>query len=395
MFLAGVLAVFALITYFRPTFGLGLILALLPTYLIRYQILGIPTTFLELMLAVFLIIIFLSNLYNFPYLKKLGSIHWLILTFVVAGIISVFVSPDKHAAIGVFKAFIVEPVLFFYAVSLIIRKPTDLTTPLNLLFLGAIVVSVFGILQYATFIHLPLKFWGTGEEVERIVSVFDYPNALSLYLAPLIAFFLAAFIYDEKILNRRNLVIGLIVMISALILTFSRGAWLALALTIFVLLVNRYPLKRVLTGVCLLTALVFVVPATRQRLFLIARDSSSNARIDLMTAALTKLEQSPILGNGLAGFRTTLAEQNFPGEILNYPHNIFFNFWLEMGILGLISFLGIIIVSARRYLLNKTWYTIAAVAFMFTLIVHGLVDVPYFKNDLSVLFWFVISIFYI
>jgi hypothetical protein len=91
---------------------------------------------------------------------------------VLAGIISVFVSPDKREALGIFKAFMLEPVLFFYAPKFVIKKPADLTTPLNLLFLGAIIVSVLGILQYLTFIGLPLKFWGTGEEVTRITSVF-------------------------------------------------------------------------------------------------------------------------------------------------------------------------------------------------------------------------------
>lgn len=34
----------------------------------------------------------------------------------------------------------------------------------------------------------------------------------------------------------------------------------------------------------------------------------------------------------------------------------------------------------------------AALASMAALLVHGLVDVPYFKNDLAVLFWILISL---
>jgi O-antigen ligase len=395
MILAGTLVAFALITYFRPTFGLGLILALLPTYLIRYNFHNLPTTYLELLLVIFLIIIFIKNSARLPELKKLGNINWLILAFVLAGIISSIIAPDKRAALGVLKAFIVEPILLFYALRLVIRRKEDLTTPLNLLFLGSIVVGLFGILQYATFIHLPLKFWGTGVEVERIVSVFDYPNALALYLAPLTAFFLAALIYDERILNRKNFVVGLTIMITALVLTFSRGAWLALSATTFALLASKYPLKKVIVAAAILVAIAFAYPVTRHRLNLIAHDASSSARLELFDVAFLKLQKSPILGNGLAGFPATLREFNFRGEILNYPHNIFFNFWLDMGLLGMISFFGIMFVGGNRYKTNRNWYTTAALAYLLTMVFHGMVDVPYFKNDLSILFWFMISIFYI
>jgi len=395
MILAGLLLAFSLVTIISPKFSLGILLLFLPTYLIRFSFQNIPTTFLELLLVIFIIAAFVRNFAKIPELKSLGPINWFILLFVLAAIISTVISPDKRSALGVLKAFIIEPVLFVYAVKLTLRRTEDLTTPLNLLFLGGIIISVLGIIQYFTFIDLPLKFWGTGVEVERIVSVFEYPNALALYLAPLIAFFLSGFLFDEKILNRKNLAIGIVLMVIGLILTFSRGAWLALTLTSFILLFMRYSWKRVVVFALILLGIVLALPATRQRLLLITNDSSSFAHAQLMTAALNKITQSPILGNGLFGFRTTLIEQHFQGEVLNYPHNIFFNFWLEMGILGLISFFGIIFIAANRYKLNRNWYVIGAVAYLLTMIVHGLVDVPYFKNDLAVLFWFMISIFYI
>jgi putative inorganic carbon (HCO3(-)) transporter len=394
MLLAFLLIVFAFIVYFKPTFAVGLILALLPTYLIRYQFHNIPTTFLELIVLIFIGLTLLKKYKDIGSLGRLGRINWFILAFVVAGVVSLLVSPDKKAALGIFKAFIFEPVLFFYATRLVLKKNSDLTTPLNLLFLSAIIVSVFGIIQYTTFIKLPLQFWGTGAEVERITSVFDYPNALSLYLAPLCSFFFAAFVFGGRVLNRKNLFIGLVIMVTALTLTFSRGAWLGFGITALVILGLKYPIKRIAAVAVLLILLVMAVPQTRSRIILIARDPSSSAHLDLMSAGLKKIEQSPIVGNGLFGFRTTLVEQRFDGEILNYPHNIFFNFWVEMGLLGLLSFFGIMFLSAQNYKLDPTWYKTAAVAYFMTLIIHGLVDVPYFKNDLSILFWFIVSVFF-
>ncbi len=89
-----------------------------------------------------------------------------------------------------------------------------------------------------------------------------------------------------------------------------------------------------------------------------------------------------------------------PLEIFLYPHNIFLNFWVELGLFGMLLFLWIIIkalyvgfcslgdetVMERRFLILGTMGAILVMA------IHGIVDVPYFKNDLAVLFWVVISL---
>ena len=395
MILFFILFAFALVSYFKPTFAVGLILALTPTYLLRYSISGFPTTFLELILGIFLVITFLSNLKRLAELKHLGAVNWWVLLFVVAGLIATAVSPEKTKALGELKAFIIEPVLFFYACRLVIKNLADLKIPLNLMFLGAGLVSIFGIIQHFTLIDLPLQFWGTGEEVLRITSFFDYPNALALYLAPLASFFLAMLLSGERVLNKKNLFVGLVLILVALYFTFSRGAWLGFLAAAAAVILLRYSLKKsaILIGVIVIT--VLVLPQTRMRLQLISKDASSSAHLELMAAAVTKLKQSPIIGNGLYGFRTTLSQQHFSGEILNYPHNIFLNFWIEMGLIGLIAFLAIVITAGWQYKLNPTWYRLAGGAFLLALIIHGQFDVPYFKNDLSVLFWFVISTLYV
>jgi O-antigen ligase len=87
-----------------------------------------------------------------------------------------------------------------------------------------------------------------------------------------------------------------------------------------------------------------------------------------------------------------------PLEIYLYPHNIFLNFWVELGLLGLVVYLIITIkFFSKLLILLKKKYTnkllnLGLLASMTTIIVHGLVDVPYFKNDLSILFWLLLSL---
>ena len=108
------------------------------------------------------------------------------------------------------------------------------------------------------------------------------------------------------------------------------------------------------------------------------------------------LKNRPIFGAGLAGYQTAIEPYHRAKylEIFLYPHTLVLNFWSEMGIAGLGAFFWILVVffrAARKTFLSEEWEGSAlaagALAAMTALFVHGLVDVPYFKNDLAVLFW--------
>jgi len=85
-----------------------------------------------------------------------------------------------------------------------------------------------------------------------------------------------------------------------------------------------------------------------------------------------------------------------PVEIYLYPHNIILNFWSELGALGMIIFMWLwlkaLFINGRnfyRYHLknNLAWLSWGLCGAWLAALIHGLVDVPYFKNDLAVLFW--------
>src|SRR5947199_8634897 len=110
------------------------------------------------------------------------------------------------------------------------------------------------------------------------------------------------------------------------------------------------------------------------------------------------MRDHPIFGTGLSGFQRSI--NPYRGdytENLQYPHNIVLNFWTETGILGLVAFI-VLLYKIFFTLLKKMYHKspIFALGFIsiFTYwVIHGLVDVPYFKNDLSMEFWFFVAIF--
>ena len=373
---------------------LSAILALLPTYLIRFNIGPFPSTFLEVLVVVFLFVTLIFEYKNIPGLKRLGKINIFTSLFVISGIIAVAASPETYKALGQLKAFIVEPVLFFYAIVLTIKHPQDYRAPLTGLLVGSLGVSIFGVIQHWTGIWLPLRFWGYSEGVLRITSFFEHPNALALYLGPILGFFFALRQKHSTLVNRTLLNWSLPVLALSLFFTYSRGAWLAVICAVIFLSIRKYSLRLVLPATIILVLLgAWLIPSAADRIRL--ADSSDEARLGLYKVAANKILESPLVGNGLHGFRTTLTEANFAGEVLNYPHNIFMNFWLEMGLLGLLAFALIFNAALSRHKLQPSAITLSVAIFLFVLLIHGLVDAPYFKNDLSLLFWFMVALIYV
>ncbi len=370
------------------------IIAAAPLYLVRFHIANLPTTLLEVLIVAFLFLTVVRfKIKDLSKILNLGKINWAIGLFVLAGVISTIISPEFIRALGLLRAFILEPVLVFYAIVLTVDSK-QLPILFRALFWAAVGVSAFGIFQYFSFIHLLPKFWGYGEEPRRIVSIFAHPNALSLYLAPLLGFFSVLWLNNYPLTKNRIVsLIGLLLLGLGVLLTFSRGAWLAVAVAMFFIFVNRFGIKKILLPLVIAGTVLLLIPSVQQRLSVGLSDPSSSAHFDLMQVGMNKILNNPLFGNGLYGFRITLQEVNFTGEIHNYPHNIILSLWVELGLLGLISFAAIINLALKKYRPKPELF--AASIFLLTMLVHGLVDTPYFRNDLALLFWFMIAIFFV
>jgi O-antigen ligase len=86
-------------------------------------------------------------------------------------------------------------------------------------------------------------------------------------------------------------------------------------------------------------------------------------------------------------------------EIFQYPHNLFLNIWVELGLLGVLSFLWLAFEVWR--LMAKTAgkamppYRLCIFAALLQMTIHGLADVPYFKNDLALFTWSLLALLFI
>jgi putative inorganic carbon (HCO3(-)) transporter len=392
--------------------GVLITLALLPAYLLRASIFGIPTTLLEIMLIVLIILWLIQNRKR---LKELFAIKrsWAIFIalIIVAVTISAIIAPDTLSAFGIWKAYFIEPILFFYLlVDLLKKKQITSDRILIALCVGGLLVAVTAILQWILWAGIPIP-W----DVERrITGLFDYPNALGLYLGPLTIISLCVILrkhLSPELVEGINVAEGsrikkfffsicIFLFLLAIILAQSEAALASIIVTVIIMgLAHRKLRKPTIVISCVALLFLFSFPTTRVFITnkISLQDYSGQVRLSQWKETMELLKDRPIAGVGLSQYPNALKpyHKDTQYEIFQYPHNIFLNIWVELGLLGLLTFSYLIFL-----VFQTSWSSWSSWSFLFLfpllqIFIHGLVDVPYFKNDLAVLMWTLLALFYV
>lgn len=399
-------ALFAWLAWRNLLYGLALITAFLPSYLIRFQVFGTPLTLLEGMILLIAGIWLIKKRPLFVAPRGLTrndkqAAAWLITTlaFLLAATLSAAISPNARAAWGVWKAYFIEPILFFVALISTIKTRQELHKLLYALAAGAFAVSTFAVVQKFTGWHIPNPFWQVAA-TRRVTSFFGYPNAVSLYLAPIIPLiiYLLAQARQSKYRSAQVFLDATIILsLLAIIFAKSTGALIALAATalIYGLFILRFRKWTLLALVSVALLWPFVPSRENISKEILLRDTSGQIRVFMWAETLEMLKKNPLLGKGLATYKNAVRPYHILkwAEIYLYPHNLFLTFWSETGFLGLLAFVILIWLYYKElWLVPGDGLTLALGASMLIILIHGLVDVPYFKNDLSVFFWLLVGI---
>jgi putative inorganic carbon (hco3(-)) transporter len=239
------------------------------------------------------------------------------------------------------------------------------------------------------------------------VVIYTTANALALFLGPLIALAVAILLHAGDRLARAGSVAFLVISLPAMLLTFSRGGYVAMAAVAVGLALSHRRRLWLLAGAVVVGILVAAIPPVFHRIALEFQNVNGTTffgragRIELWKATLQMLQQHPLFGAGLSGFADRIApfwNPTHPERFID-PHNILLNFWVETGVLGVIAFAWLMVIALR--VSWRGWHgatgdwrpiELGALLAMLAILTHGLVDVPYFKNDLSLEFWVLIGL---
>jgi len=252
----------------------------------------------------------------------------------------------------------------FLLSGLIIFALTDTERSTNalvgMLLVGAATVTIYGWVGYLIGRFSPQ---GGHEMIRHFIGPFYWKNPMAGYLILFLPLAIISAIKYRKIPAILSAVLAA-TMFGGLILTRSRGGWLAFAIAIFAILLPALLVRKTRSAKWLMIAGIIVVGlilglgfAPSSALKESAQSFSSVAspeiegqsaveRIAMLEAGLRIIGDYPIVGIGpgswafvRAAYLTTL--DNLP----KYPHNIYLRIAAELGIPGLILFMIALVAS--------------------------------------------------
>jgi putative inorganic carbon (HCO3(-)) transporter len=251
----------------------------------------------------------------------------------------------------------------------------------------------------------------------RIYSTLENPNLLAGYLLPMLPLAVVVLLRWRRPLPRLFAATTLVLGAAALVLTYSRGAWMgmvAAAAVLAVLLVLRHtrrwpplwrkvvPLAVLLGGAALLAVLVWQVEPLRVRvLSLVAgrEDSSNNFRINVWLAVLDMIQARPWLGIGPGNDAFNLIYPLYQQPRFNAlsAYSIPLELTVEAGIPGLLAGIGLVLASVRQGLGlwrgDGPWAlpAMGVLAVIAALGVQGLTDTIFFRPEVQLIGWFCLA----
>ena len=351
---------------------------------------------------------------------RLGPINLALLLVLAVALLATGFSPVPVAAAkGLMK---LTSYLGVYALmrQLLAHSPFWWDRLVAFLLAGELVTSVVGIRQLYVD-SSDLARWSDANSVAegtvRIYSTLENPNLLGGFLLPVLPLALVALLRWRSLPQRLFALAALVLGLVALVLTYSRGAWmgmvasLALLALLLALRFTRHwppfwrrtlPVLLLVGGAVVLVVLVTQVEPLRVRVMsLVAgrEDSSNNFRINVWTAALAMIQDRPWLGIGPGNTAFNLIYPLYQQPKFNAlsAYSIPLELLVEAGIPGLLAGLAVLVTAVRTGLAAGrgdgplALPSLAAVAVFLGLGVQGLTDTIFFRPEVQLVAFFCLA----
>jgi len=283
--------------------------------------------------------------------------------YITVSALSVSVAQDVPLALFEVTLLLESGLLFLYVAN-VVRTRRDVLFVVSLLLIACLLESVIMTAMRVTVtpsttwdlpIHLRAD-WAAHGTFMRIGGTVGSPNVAAGYLS--ISLALAASVLFTN-LPRAYKVLAMWVLglgSVALILTFSRGGWIALMLAVALLSFGAWRRRGLSLKMPIATAAVLLLlllpfhSLVSTRLF--GDDSgSAESRVPLMNLAFRIVEANPVLGVGANNFTVVMnryLSPEFRQGFLFAVHNKYLLVLAETGLVGLLAFLAFLLGAVRK-----------------------------------------------
>ena len=260
-------------------------------------------------------------------------------------------------------------IAFFYSITALLKTDKLIRAGIFLFLSGGLVLSFIGILGM---IRSNVKYLDFLYKISKPIPKINFnlpgaeegfhPNAVGgtlIFMIPL--YLVLTFFYSKR--NKQNfltyktilfllfLIIGLLVTSSVLILTQSRGSWIGLFLSCFILLIVGLRRKKLAFFSILFLLAIFLIFLGSDKISLSAKEAKGKifSRMHLWNLSIETIGKHPGFGIGMNRIRMIPQV----GYEQAHVHNHLLNTAAELGIPGLIAYLGILIGAG--YMCIEIW----------------------------------------
>jgi len=298
-----------------------------------------------------------------PQARLSGNINVPLLLYLAITAISVAVAQD--VSLSLFEVFLLlEACLVYFYVASNVRTRQDVLFVVSLLLIACLLESLAMIVL--KFTGMPSTIWGAPTHIHidadakegfmRIGGTVGSSNFAAAYLSISLAS-AASLLFTNLGRAYKWLALAVLGMGGvALIFTFSRGGWMALALsvTLICLLGWRrlgFSLKTPIAILLILGMLYLPFHGVISARLLGDDKGSAESRIPLMKLAFRIIEDNPVLGVGANNFTVVMDRYltpEFRHSFLFAVHNKYLLVLSETGIVGLLAFLSFLLDALRK-----------------------------------------------
>jgi O-antigen ligase len=307
----------------------------------------------------------------------------LILCFLLisAFLLSSLGSLDPIKSIRVTILYLTLFILLFLVIELVENK-TQFTLYLKHYMVIGLILSLYGVLQLLGLLFgfnpdvlFLSRFTSTYNQISsyplfnftgfRINSLFTDCNNFAGYLNTVFPLFFAGTLYFSKMRDNRKLVvygIGVLIVGSVLVLTFSRSGWMGLLAGLVVLLIDKRKellksgvVRYLLLFLIILALLIvpfksYLFPSVEYRL---TEKASSNVHFFVMKSAFSMFLSNPLTGVGIGSFGEAYGKYFKPGFEYYNPHSTYLAILSETGLLGFLLHMAIYYYVLKQILFFK------------------------------------------
>lgn len=367
---------------------------LLQSYLLRFPLGSYPSNLQEVLIVAQAIVFFFSLL---PQRKLWYTIrriphHWVILSFILLTCISVVIVPIENK-IDFFRhaKFLFFALLLSFIFVETLNTNEDRLKGLKIMGWGAAAFGMFSAVY---------NLWGYNVAYDyRLQGPLDSAVYLSYYLAPFFILFSLLFLENSK--NKSNLTVA-IVLALLLIATRSMGSIagsFAVVVLYWFMKGNLKFLKnkkvKIITAIVGLL-IIFAIFYTKILPSLQTNNTSLGERDEIWVTSLDLLKEPKNLffGVGFGQFEhqyiqnvdRVLGHKPLDYHILQ-PHNLFLLFIFQYGVLGVIFLVYCMALIIKNILFSQKKGDVSILMGFILLyfFIHGMIDTPFFKNDLLIM----------